>query len=651
MVYFTNQEVYTLMIVFSCSDITKYYGSELILENINLNMEKGDKIALIGDNGSGKTTLFKILTGNLNYESGSIYTAKDITIGYLEQVQEIDEETNILEACKPIFKNLIDMENTLRNLEKEISNHKDHDSREFRDLMDTYSHMLEEFKDKNGYSYMSFIKGVLNGLSFTEEDFERKVKFLSGGQRSRLNIALLLLKKPDILFLDEPTNHLDLNAIKWLEEFINSYQGTVVIISHDRYFINRTATKVVEIINKNLISFNGNYDGFINYKSEYIENLNKQYESQQKEIKKQRELIARFKERGTEKLAKRARSREKRLEMMDEIDKPDFRKYEAKISLKASNPSGQDVLFLENISKSFNNKKIFNNATCSIFKGDKIGLIGPNGIGKTTLFKIILGLIDDYEGNLKFGHNVMTGYYDQEQENLNPLNNLLDEIQEENPKLDFGDIRNLLAKLLFFGEDVNKLVKNLSGGEKGKLSLLKLMLSRSNFLLLDEPTNHLDISSKEVLESALIEYDGTILIISHDRYFINRVCDKIFELSKDGISEYLGDYDYYMEKINELKQPDDSQEKEKTKTQIKEERKKERDERNKKKKLQKRFEEVEILIKETESTIHSLEEEMCKEEVYSDPDKSREIHANQDKLQSELEELYEEWEELLSQME
>jgi ATP-binding cassette subfamily F protein 3 len=639
------------VIVLSCSDISKYYGNEMILNNININIAKGDKVALIGDNGSGKTTLFKILTGNLNYDEGSIFLAKDITIGYLEQVQAVDEDQNILDTCKPIFQDVIDMEKELRKMEEDIANHKDHSSREFENLMNQYSHNLEDFKDKNGYGYMSLIKGVLNGLSFSEADLDKKIKHLSGGQRSRLNIALLLLKKPDILFLDEPTNHLDLNAIKWLEEFIISYPGTVITISHDRYFINRTSNRVIEIINKSMLTFNGNYDDYLIYKDEYISNLQKQYDSQQREIKKQKELITKFKERGTEKLAKRARSREKRLDMIEEIEMPEFRSFEAKISLKASNPSGQDVLFMKNIGMSYGDKMIFENASGNIYKGEKIGLIGPNGVGKTTLFKILLEQINQYEGELKFGHNVLPGYYDQEQENLNPLNNLLDEIQEENPKLDYGDIRSLLAKLLFFGEDVYKLVKNLSGGEKGKLSLLKLMLSKSNFLLLDEPTNHLDISSKDVLENALIEYDGTLLIISHDRYFVNRVCDKIFELSPNGIKEYLGNYDYYLEKVSEENQPEESQEKEKTKTQIKEERKREREERNQKKKIKKRYEEVEALIKETETTIHTLEEEMCKEEVYSDPEKSRKIHSKQDKLQSELEELYEEWEELLSQME
>ncbi len=636
------------MIAISCNNINKSFGIDVILKDISFTVNIGDKIGLIGKNGTGKSTLFKILSGQIPYDSGDIFMAKNMNIGYLKQDPDFDENKTIYEECIPIFKNIIDMEKNLRDLELEISKYENHDSPEFKKLMNSYSNLLEEFNKNNGYGYKSEIRGVLKGLSFKDEDFNKPIYQLSGGQKSRLNIAKLLLKKPDILLLDEPTNHLDIDAIAWLENFLKNYSGTLMIISHDRYFLDQVVGKIFEIENHSIIGYEGNYTKFVEYKKDLYENQLKKYQQQQKEIERQEEMIRRFKQHGTEKLAKRAKSREKALEKIDIVEKPTLNNYRTRIKFDTDIKSGREVLKVQNLSKSFEDSPLFSNVNFDIYRGERVGLIGPNGIGKTTLFKILLGKLDYNGGNINIGHNVFLGYFDQEQSNLNEDNNLIDEVCNENPKISIPEARNLLASFLFTGDEVFKKVGDLSGGEKSRLSILKLMLSKANFLLLDEPTNHLDLPSKEVLEEALTGYNGTILTISHDRYFLNKVATKILEMSKEGIVEYLGNYDYYVEKKRLLESSEEeSSDNIKTKTQLKEERRKEKLKKAKRKKQRLMLKELEAKIAALEDQIAHLELMMCDEDIYSNPDKSREIHEKHESIKTQLENLYEKWEEII----
>lgn len=637
------------MIALSCSNITKSYGIDVILKDISFTIETSDRIGLIGRNGAGKSTLFKIITGELSNDSGDIYKAKDLTVGYLEQAPEIESDENLFEYCLPVFQDLIDMENKLRDMEQEIARLSSESQAAPETLMDEYAHVLEDFNMKNGYGYKSEIRGVLKGLGFDEDEIRKPVRVLSGGQKSRVNIARLLLKKPDILLLDEPTNHLDIQATNWLEGFLSSYPGTLIVISHDRYFLDEVVNRIFEIENTQLLSHKGSYSDFAIFKRARYEEQLKAYEAQQKEIQKQEDLIRKFKQHGTEKLVKRAQSREKRLDHIEKIDKPMWLDERAHIHLSTQIKSGNDVLRAENLAMAYPDTPLFENVSFDIYKEERIGLIGPNGIGKTTLFKILLGQVEALEGTFKLGHHVMTGYYDQDQSDLNPDNNIVEEISDANPNLDVVQIRTLLGSFLFKGDDVFKNVGQLSGGEKGRVALLKLMLSKSNFLLLDEPTNHLDISSKEALEDAVLGYDGTLLAISHDRYFLNRVCTKIFELQPDGMKIYYGNYNYYKEKIKQAQLQDTEQEEkpQKTKTQLRDERKREKEAAAEARKLKKAQEQLEIDIHTAEEQIEAYEAELCLESVYSDPEKSQEIHQKLTEVKEKLDELYETWEQII----
>ncbi|WP_129600272.1 ABC-F family ATP-binding cassette domain-containing protein [Anaerophilus nitritogenes] len=631
------------MIVLSCNEIYKSFGIESILENISFTISSGDKIGLVGSNGAGKSTLFKIITGIYPYDKGELYLSKNITLGYLEQNSTFDSSHTIFEEVVKVFHHLIDMEEELRNLEIQISKEST-SSESLNKLMDLYAHKSEEFQNKNGYGYKSEIRGVLKGLGFLEDEFEMPIHHLSGGQKTRVALAKLLLKKPNILLLDEPTNHLDMDAIEWLEAFLKSYKGSIILISHDRYFLDQVVEKIYEIENRNLTPYTGNYSFYVKRKKENYEQQKKAYLSQQKEIQKQEEIIRRFKQHGTEKLAKRAKSREKRLDHVSLLEKPIYLEEKAKIHFETQIKSGEDVLFVENLSKSFDQNQLFKNVTFSIYRGERVALIGPNGIGKSTLFKMLLEKISYEEGLIKLGHNVYIGYFDQEQSDLNISNKIIDEIWEENTSFTQTQIRTILGSFLFQGEDVFKEISTLSGGEKSRVSLLKLMLSKANFLLIDEPTNHLDIASKEALEEALISYDGTLLIISHDRYFLNQVATKILVLSSDGVEEYLGNYEYYHEKKNESIEYNQEKEYQKTKTQLKDEKKKEKEKQKEEKKIKKEQESLEANILFIEEEIKQLEIQMCKEEIYTNPEESKKIHEKTSDLKKELEILYEKWE-------
>lgn len=629
------------MIVLSCNKISKTYVVDEILKDISFTVEDKDKIGLIGVNGSGKTTLFKILAQEISKDDGEIYIKKNLKIGYLQQHTNISSEKQVFDECLQVFEPLIEMEKNLRNLEQKISIESSKSKSErLNHLMNEYSQLLEEFDNLNGYGYKSEIRGVLKGLGFQDEDMEKKINVLSGGQKARLSLAKLLLEKPELLLLDEPTNHLDIDAISWLESYLNEYKGAAIIISHDRYFLDNVVSRVFHLENQELKSYNTNYSGFMKQRKKELELLKKQYENQQKEIKRQEEIIRRFSNYGGSRYIKQAQSRQKLLDKMKTVKKPTNNK-KVKISFKPKIKSGRQILNVKNLEKSFGAFKLLEDINCNIYRGEKVGLIGPNGIGKTTLFKMILDKIPYDNGNIILGHHVNIGYFDQEQTGLNLDKTVIDEIWDQNPNFDHYTIRTILSRFLFIGDDIFKEIKDLSGGERGRLSLLKMMLSNANFLLMDEPTNHLDIDSKEILEDALLDYEGTLLIISHDRYFLNTVTDKILELSEDGISEYLGNYDYYLLKKNEVIIEDE--EEQKTKTQIKLKRKKEREKSKLEKKKKANIKTLEELIEEKERKIEELDTQLCDPKLYDEPEKIMELSKERDVIHSDLNSLYERW--------
>ena len=637
------------MIVLSCNNLNKSFGIDSILENVSFTVNEGDKIGIIGINGTGKTTLFKIISGIYGYDSGDIYTSKDCEIGYLEQNTNFHSNNNILEEVLEVFSDLIKMEEYLRELELKIAEKSTNpNSKDLDKLMNEYSNKLEKFADMNGYGYKSEAKGVLKGLGFSDEDMDKPINILSGGEKTRVLLGKLLLKKPTLLLLDEPTNHLDSEAIEWLEVFLKQYRGTVILISHDRYFLDQTVNRVFEIHNKKLKTYNGNYSDFIEASAIEKELEQKKFEDQQKELKKQEESIERLKAFGREKHLKRARSKEKALAKVDVLDKPEAYRKRARFEFNPSITSGNDVLQIRDISMGYGERILFKDLNLDIYRGEKVALIGANGMGKSTLFKIIMDELVPLSGSIKFGTNVNVSYFHQEQKTLNLDNTIIDEIWEDNTHLTQTTLRSMLGAFLFEGEEVFKKISTLSGGERARVAILKLILSNSNFLLLDEPTNHLDIDSKEVLEEALLGYTGTIFTISHDRYFLNTVVDKILVLDENGVTEYLGNYDYYIEKKKQVQEMSVVEEvEEKTKTQIKEEKRKERELREAEKKNRIKRQNIEKEIEEIESKIEEIDILLCQEEVYSNPEKSKEVSQEKSNLETKLSSLYEEWEELI----
>ena len=629
------------MLVLSCSNLRKTYVVDTILDNLSFNVEDGDKIGLIGLNGSGKTTLFNILAGELDYDRGELYVRKGIKIAYLKQHTKIQSSNSLFQECLTVFKPLIEMEKSLRELEEEIADEGNRgDTDRLRSLMEDYSHRSEEFTALNGYGYKSEIRGTLKGLGFQEEDFEKEVNILSGGQKSRLALAKLLLEKADIMLLDEPTNHLDIDAISWLEKVLKDFKGAVMVISHDRYFLDNVANRIFHIENLKLNIYNTNYSNFMVRRKRELELYKKHFEDQQKEIKRQEEIILRFKSYGGEKYHRLAQSRQKLLDKMKILSRPQ-EEQKSRIRFEPKIKSGRDVLALENIGKSFGDFTLLKDISFNIYRGEKVGLIGPNGIGKTSLFKIVLGQIQRDTGSVNLGHNVVPGYFDQEMSRLNLDKTIMDEIWDENPRFDHFKIRSILSQFMFIGDDIFKEISDLSGGEKARLSLLKLMLSKSNFLLMDEPTNHLDIDSKEVLEEALLDYQGTVFIISHDRYFLNKVTDKILELTKEGLVQYLGNYDYYLEKKNE---PVYQEEEEgKTRTQIRLEKKREREVLKEERDKRKLIGELEKEIAAEEEKLEELDILLCQPEIYQDHQKVVELSKTRELGEKRLEVLYNQW--------
>ena len=635
------------MIVLSCKDICKSYGIRDVLKKVTFSINEGDKVGIIGANGEGKSTLFKIICKELSQDSGEIFIDKNKTLGYLSQNLNLDTDKNIYEETLSVFDELINIENKLSTLEIKMNEPYDESKAEYHEkLIKDYTTLQDIYSHKGGYIYKGEISRVLKGLGFTENDFYKDINTLSGGQKTRVSLCKLLLKNPDIILLDEPTNHLDLEAIEWLEEYLKSYKGTVLVISHDRFFLDSVTNNTFEVINGHVNCYNVPYTKFIDQRKKNYEAQLKAYNLQQAEIKRQEAIIEKFRSFNREKSIRAAESREKALERMEKIDAPDKEKEASKIKFETSVKSGHDVLHIENLAKSYGENKLFSNLNLDLKRGEKVALIGENGRGKTTLFKIILNNISADEGKVLLGTNVNVGYYDQEQSDLNLDKSIIDEVWDEFPTLTTSKLRGVLASFLFTGDDVFKIINTLSGGEKCRINLLKLMLSRSNFLLLDEPTNHLDIMSREALEDALLTYDGTLMVISHDRYFLNKVINRIFELQEDGVKEFLGNYSYYQEKKTNPNRFEVLEElaNGKTKTQLKEEKKKKREQEKEEKAQKLRIKKIEEDIAKSEETLLSLQEQLCLEEIYSNPSESERVSKEIKNLEEKISSLYEEWE-------
>lgn len=636
--------------ILSCQGISKSFGEKVILEDASFHIEEREKAALIGNNGAGKTTLLRIIMNELHADSGQVVLMKDKQIGYLAQYQDVQGHRTVYEELLSTKQYIIDMEERMRSMELEMK----HASGEELDrLMNSYTRLTHEFELENGYAYKSELMGVLNGLGFTEEDFNKQVATLSGGQKTRVALGKLLISKPDILLLDEPTNHLDMESIAWLETYLLNYPGAVFIVSHDRYFLDKVVTKVIEIDAGQVRMYAGNYSAYAEKKAQLRDAQYKAYLNQQREIKHQEAVIVKLKSFNREKSIKRAESREKMLNKIQRIDKPIEVQGQMRLSLEPRVVSGNDVLTVEDLAKSFPQQKLFSNISFQIKRGERVALIGNNGTGKTTMLKILNGLLDADAGSFSLGAKVQIGYYDQEHHVLHAEKTIFEEISDTYPTLTETQIRNMLAAFLFTGDDVFKVISSLSGGERGRVSLAKLMLSEANFLILDEPTNHLDIASKEILEEALNSYTGTVLYVSHDRYFINQTATRILDLTNQSVVNYIGDYDYYLEKKEELteKYAPTAQEateeaKEETPSegkltwqQQKEEQARKRKQENELKKVEKRIEELETRDKEIDDTL-------VLPDVCTNVGRCAELSREKDKIQAELEELYEKWEEL-----
>ena len=637
------------MIILSCKDIIKSFGIDLILDNLTFNINDGEKIGLIGPNGAGKSTLFKILTNQLDYDSGELFIDKNKTLGYLSQHLSLIPTNTILEELELVFNDLINLEIKLNELEKALNQPYDPNNEDFHNkLIKDYSTFSEVYINRGGFTFRAEINKVLKGLGFNEKDILTNIEVLSGGQKTRVALCKLLLIKPDILLLDEPTNHLDLEAIEWLEEYLKSYKGTIVLISHDRFFLDSITNKTLELVAGKVTLYNGNYSSFVELKKKNYEVLLKAYNVQKSDIKRQEEIIEKYRSFNREKSVKAAESRQKALDKVERLSAPIKEQKSAKINFETQIKSGNDVLHIENLSKSFDNKDLFSDLNLDVKKGEKLALIGENGIGKTTLFKIIMNKLPSDTGISILGKNVYIGYYDQEQSNLNMDKTIIDEVWDDFPELTTTQIRNALAAFLFVGDDVFKKISLLSGGEKCRINLLKLMLSKSNLLLMDEPTNHLDIMSREALEDAILGYDGTIILISHDRYFLNKVINKILELTKSGLKEYLGNYTYYIEKKkNPLRFQEIEENYGMNKTQIQSEKKKKKEQEKLEKHKKLKLKEIELEISDCESALVELNEKLCMEEIYSNPDESSKVNNQITVTKENLDNLYSQWEEML----
>ena len=633
------------MILMTVQGVSKSFGMKSVLKDISLTLQQGARMGLIGVNGSGKSTLFRLIAGQMEPDEGSISLMRGTRVGMLTQEADIQSDLTVREELSRVFEPVREMERRLRALEEEMAQ-KHEDEAELSRLSREYARLTDRFEDAGGYEWPSRIQGVLAGLGFAKGREDQPASVLSGGEKTRLCLARLLLTQPDLLMLDEPTNHLDLSSIQWLEDTLKKYRGTVLIISHDRYFMNSVCDCMAEISMRRLVQYEGNYDQFTVKRQADIERQIREYKLQQAEIARQQAIIQRYRMYNREKSIRAAESREKRLEKMERLERPVDEQH-VRFSFEARRRTGDDVLKVHGLAKGFEGRRLFENFDLNLRAGDRVAIIGPNGVGKSTLLNIIARKLKADAGEVEFGANVDLGYYEQHQTGLDPEKDVLNELWDAFPLLDLDRVRSVLALFLFTGDDVYKKISMLSGGEKGRVSLCKLMLKRDNLLLLDEPTNHLDMDSREVLEGALEDFDGTILTVSHDRYFINRVADRIIEMRPDGVKEYLGNYDDYLEKKRrEEAGLEDAAASGMTKTQLDKQRRKERLLREGKKALEKQLEAAEARIAAAEKEIQDLETRMADPELYQRPDEARETARRHAELQAGMDALYEEWEAL-----
>lgn len=633
------------MILMTVQGVSKSFGMKSVLKDISLTLQQGARMGLIGVNGSGKSTLFRLIAGQMEPDEGSISLMRGTRVGMLTQEADIQSDLTVREELSRVFEPVREMERRLRALEEEMAQ-KHEDEAELDRLSREYARLTDRFEDAGGYEWPSRIQGVLAGLGFAKGREDQPASVLSGGEKTRLCLARLLLTQPDLLMLDEPTNHLDLSSIQWLEDTLKKYRGTVLIISHDRYFMNSVCDCMAEISMRRLVQYEGNYDQFTVKRQADIERQIREYKLQQAEIARQQAIIQRYRMYNREKSIRAAESREKRLEKMERLERPVDEQH-VRFSFEARRRTGEDVLKVRGLAKGFEGRRLFENFDLHLRAGDRVAIIGPNGVGKSTLLNIIARKLKADAGEVEFGANVDLGYYEQHQTGLDPEKDVLNELWDAFPRLDLDRVRSVLALFLFTGDDVYKKISMLSGGEKGRVSLCKLMLKRDNLLLLDEPTNHLDMDSREVLEGALEDFDGTILTVSHDRYFINRVADRIIEMRPDGVKEYLGNYDDYLEKKRrEEAGLEDAAASGMTKTQLDKQRRRERLLREGKKALEKQLEAAEARIADAEKEIQELEARMADPELYQRPDEARETARRHAELQAGMDALYEEWEAL-----
>ena len=648
--------------ILSCQNISKSFGTDEILKNVSFHIEANEKAAIVGINGAGKSTLLKIIMQKETPDTGEVILAKDATIGYLAQYQDVSGHRTIYEEVLDAKKNIIEMEERLRGMETQMNTLT---GQELETLLDGYHRLSHEFELLGGYTYRSEVTGILKGLGFSESEFDRQMSELSGGQKTRVSLGKLLVTKPDVLLLDEPTNHLDMESIRWLEGFLMNYKGAVVIVSHDRYFLDRVVTKVVEIFQHQGYVYQGNYTEFAKKKAKIREDLLKQYYNQQREIKHQEEVIAKLKSFNREKSIKRAESREKMLDKIERLEKPTDENTDIHIVLEPDVTSGNDVLTVEHLRKAFGTHTLFDDLSFEIKRGERVALIGNNGTGKTTILKIINELLLADGGTIVLGSNVHIGYYDQEHQLLHMEKTIFEEIADDYPQLNHTKIRNVLAAFLFTNDDVFKRIADLSGGERGRVSLAKLMLSDANFLILDEPTNHLDITSKEILESALNQYTGTVFFVSHDRYFINQTATRILDLTGGTIVNYIGNYDYYLEKHDELtriyveaepkaqaaQMTEQTVAQDGSGTDKKADWQAQKAEQARIRKLENTLKKAEERIAELEDLIAGIDEECADPTNATNSAKLGELTGRQNEYRSELEKCYEEWEQVSMELE
>ncbi len=630
--------------VLACQNISKAYGITEILNNINFHIEAKEKLAIVGINGAGKSTLLKIIMGEEEADEGQVVIGKDISVGYLAQHQDSYYDKTIFEELLSVKQDVIELQEQIRLLEQNMKNL---EGAELEAALERYTRMNHTFEQQDGYAFESQVTGILKGLGFEEADFNRPVSELSGGQKTRVSLGRLLLSRPDVILLDEPTNHLDLNSIAWLENYLKSYDGAVIIVSHDRYFLDKIVTKVVELENTKSTIYHGNYSYYAAKREEVRLSKYRAYMNQQAEIKHQEAVITKLKQFNREKSIRRAESREKMLDKLERLEKPQQVNDEMRLTLTPDIESGNDVLYIEGLSKSFGQHTLFTNIGMDIKRGERVALIGNNGTGKTTILKIINQLLPKDSGKIILGAQVHIGYYDQEHQVLHPDKTIFDELHDAYPDMTNTRIRNVLAAFLFTGDEVFKEIRDLSGGERGRVSLAKLMLSNANFLILDEPTNHLDITSKEILENALKNYTGTILYVSHDRYFINQTATRILDLHDGVITSYIGNYDYYIEQqLVSTARAEEKASVVREETENKKDWKRSKEEQAKERKRQNDLKKTESRIEELENLISSLDEEMALPENATSAAKLSELAKQQAKANEELEQLYEIWEKL-----